>query len=160
MNYWSTKFVQSLYSNNHFGYHIKSLLNTIKNKLEKKQVDKFEKPRSKIEIVFEQYLISFGYVFQSNVKIGFYEVDFLIGDRIVLELNGNHHYCSNDEKKLHFRDRFKNHILEKNGYLVVNMSINDWIVLMRDGKRSALEKKFTFTCNLIENKYVQYLQKL
>lgn len=89
-----------------------------------------------------------------------FEIDFLIGDKIIVELNGNHHYCVNNYSKLWNRDRLKNWILERSGYIIINIDINDWGMIVRANNRTALERKFVFTCTEIETKYVDYLEKL
>lgn len=55
---------------------------------------------SNSEIKISRFLKELGYIFLPGPQINGKEVDFLIGDRIVLEYNGYAHYCINSPKNL------------------------------------------------------------
>lgn len=79
------------------------LENTFRNFLEKKKI-KFE--------------------YQKNLfKI--FDVDFLIGDKIVIYLNGPIHYSINGQQEMNLKSHSKTRILEDKGYYVINVPLED-----------------------------------
>lgn len=78
------------------------------------------------EHTFKNYLEknNIKFVFQKNL-FDIFDVDFLIGDKVIIYLNGPIHYYTNGKEELNFKSLSKTRILEDKGYYVVNVSLED-----------------------------------
>ncbi len=77
--------------------------NTFRNYLEKRKI-KFEYQKSLLKI---------------------FDVDFLIGDKIVIYLNGPIHYSTNSKQEMNLKSHSKTRILEDKGFYVINVPLED-----------------------------------
>ncbi len=77
--------------------------NTFRNYLEKRKI-KFEYQKSLLKI---------------------FDVDFLIGDKIVIYLNGPIHYSTNGKQEMNLKSHSKTRILEDKGFYVINVPLED-----------------------------------
>lgn len=85
---------------------------SIPNRIQKAQTNKV-----KTQNEFSNILEGYGYDFQSNILINNYEVDFVIGNKMILEYNGHHHYIINSKKLISTaKDKWKQYILQKRNF--------------------------------------------
>jgi very-short-patch-repair endonuclease len=83
-----------------------------------------EKIESKAEGIFYRLLSDNGIEFKFQYRVGHYRIDYLVGDDLVVELDGPQH--STIENKIH--DEKRDSYLEKMGYRILRIPI--WIVSM------------------------------
>jgi hypothetical protein len=135
---WSVQFKKELYGLGQFVF--KNLDNTDARRLNKlvkmavcqNRQDCVIEPRkenstiSNTEIKIHNYLKELGYNFVAGPLINGFEVDFLIGDRIVLEYNGCSHYCINRPKELRRYNKYMYRRLEEMGFQVNQIEFDKW----------------------------------
>jgi hypothetical protein len=71
-------------------------------------------------------------------KIFGFEIDFLIGRKVILEYNGYSHYCINSPEKLTKYFKYKYSRLERMGFLVNLIDFSEWGILELKNKQMEL----------------------
>ena len=85
MDYWSQSFLDLIYDirKKSLTYFLNQCIKMITTNITKNN-KKEPSYRSKLEIIFEESLLEYGYNFESNVRMGVFELDFVIGGKIVV----------------------------------------------------------------------------
>jgi len=79
---------------------------------------------SNTDVLILKILRKLNLKFSTQVMINdMFLCDFLLGDKIILELNGPHHYYCTNLLKLEYKAKFKKEFMEKLGYYVVGINI-------------------------------------
>ena len=79
------------------------------------------------ESLIEKALLRTNYnVKQQQMIEDFIDIDFLLNDKIVLNINGNSHYTAKDANKLNQSSFHSTKILQSLGYTVINFNLYEF----------------------------------
>ena len=61
------------------------------------------------------------------MRVNGFEVDYILGDKLIVEFNGNHHYLINSSSKvLTARDEWKHRFLQERGFVVCDICSSEF----------------------------------